>query len=188
MDTSQLIYIIFFISAIVVRLYYVSGKKRDRSKITGWERFFYILVSIGMFLLPLIYISTPYLDFANYSAPDCFTCLGAGLFTVALWLLWRSHYLLRDNWSEELRTKKDQKLVTTGIYSRIRHPMYLAHLVWAVAHLLLLHNWIAGPSMLLALIPFYLIRVRKEEAMMLKHFGKEYEEYTEKTGRIFPKF
>ena len=37
-------------------------------------------------------------------------------------------------------------LVTNGIYRRIRHPMYSAFWLWAIAQALLLPNWIAGPA------------------------------------------
>ena len=37
-------------------------------------------------------------------------------------------------------------LVTEGIYGRVRHPMYTAFWLWAVAQALLLPNWIAGFS------------------------------------------
>jgi len=36
--------------------------------------------------------------------------------------------------------------VTTGVYRRIRHPMYAALFLCSVGRLLALPNWIAGPS------------------------------------------
>jgi len=50
-----------------------------------------------------------------------------------------------------------------------------------------LHNWIAGYSFLIVQIPFYVIRIKNEEAMMLEQFGADYEAYMEKTGRLIPK-
>jgi len=77
--------------------------------------------------------------------------------------------------------------VKEGVYKYIKHPIYAAHLVWALAQLLLIPNWIAGPSFLLLSIPLCLYRIPKEETMMLKQFGGEYKKYIKKTGRIFPK-
>jgi protein-S-isoprenylcysteine O-methyltransferase Ste14 len=59
--------------------------------------------------------------------------------------------------------------------------------LWAVAQPLLLHNWIAGFGLILLFIPLYLIRVPREERMMLEHFGDEYRDYMRRTGRIFPR-
>ncbi len=65
--------------------------------------------------------------------------------------------------------------------------MYLAHIVWALAQILLLQNWIVGPSFLLTSLPLYFVRIPREEQMMLQTFKEEYQEYMNRTGRIFPK-
>ena len=65
--------------------------------------------------------------------------------------------------------------------------MYSAHLLWAIAQIMILHNWIAGYSFLIAQIPFYVIRIKNEEAMMIEHFGAAYKAYMGKTGRLIPK-
>jgi protein-S-isoprenylcysteine O-methyltransferase Ste14 len=79
-------------------------------------------------------------------------------------------------------------LVTGGVFKYIRHPMYAAHLLWAVAQALMLHNWIAGFSLLVVTIPQYLFRVNAEEQMMLEQFGEQYKNYMQRTGRIIPRF
>jgi protein-S-isoprenylcysteine O-methyltransferase Ste14 len=42
-------------------------------------------------------------------------------------------------------------------------------------------------GLILLFIPLYLIRVPREERMMLEHFGDEYRDYVRRTGRIFPR-
>ena len=64
--------------------------------------------------------------------------------------------------------------------------MYAAHWLWALAQALLLHNWVAGPAMLAAFLPFYLERIPREEQMMLDQFGSEYEAYMTRTGQLIP--
>ena len=66
--------------------------------------------------------------------------------------------------------------------------MYAAHLLWAIALVLMLHNWIAGYSFLIFSLPLYLLRVNDEEQMMLEQFGEEYRTYMQRTGRIIPRF
>jgi protein-S-isoprenylcysteine O-methyltransferase Ste14 len=146
-----------------------------------------ILVAIPMFILPLLYIFTQRLDFANYELPLGIAWLGAPTFAIALWLLWRSHSDLGKNFSLTTDTKEEQTLVTTGVYKKIRHPMYTAHSIWGIAQALLLQNWIAGPTFFLASIPLYIRRIPREEEMMMKEFGDDYKEYMEKTGRLLPK-
>jgi protein-S-isoprenylcysteine O-methyltransferase Ste14 len=52
---------------------------------------------------------------------------------------------------------------------------------------MILHNWIAGYSFLIVQIPFYLIRIKNEEAMMIEQFGDAYKTYMEETDRLIPK-
>ena len=65
--------------------------------------------------------------------------------------------------------------------------MYASQWLWVIAQPLLLQNWIAGFANLLVFIPFYLLRVRAEEKMMLDSFGTQYQEYMLKTGGVLPK-
>jgi protein-S-isoprenylcysteine O-methyltransferase Ste14 len=78
-------------------------------------------------------------------------------------------------------------LVTHGVFSHIRHPRYAAHLLWGIAQVFLLQNWIAGFSMLVTFLPGYFYRSRVEERMMIEHFGDEYRSYMGRTGRLFPR-
>jgi protein-S-isoprenylcysteine O-methyltransferase Ste14 len=65
--------------------------------------------------------------------------------------------------------------------------MYSASWLMMAAQVLLLSNWIAGFGGLVAFAFMYFLRVQKEEAMMLKQFGKQYQAYMEQTGRVIPK-
>jgi protein-S-isoprenylcysteine O-methyltransferase Ste14 len=146
-----------------------------------------VLAFVGMQVLPLVYVLTPWLEFADYRLPDWVGLAGAVVFSLALWLLWRSHADLGRHWSAKLEIRQGHLLVTDGVYHRVRHPMYAAHWLWAIAQMLLLHNWIAGPAFLVTFLPVYLRRVPHEERMLLDNFGQEYREYSSRTGRIIPR-
>jgi len=72
--------------------------------------------------------------------------LGAALIHQVLLHLWRSHAELGKSFSPGLKIGKNHRLVTTGVRERVRHPTRAAHLLWAIAQILLLQNWIAGPA------------------------------------------
>jgi len=148
------------------------------------------LASIGM-AMPIIFLATSWLDFADYYLPlwgDRVTVAAGGvIFAAAIVLLWRSHADLGRNWSFRLETQADQTLVTQGVYGRIRHPMYAAHLLWGIGQMILVHNWVAGPAFLLGFVPLYLYRAPQEERMMLEIFRNDYQNYMERTGGILPK-
>jgi protein-S-isoprenylcysteine O-methyltransferase Ste14 len=65
--------------------------------------------------------------------------------------------------------------------------MYLSLWLLVLAQAMILPNYVAGFSGLLPFGILYFLRVRNEEAMMVKHFGAQYEQYMKKTGRLLPK-
>jgi protein-S-isoprenylcysteine O-methyltransferase Ste14 len=57
---------------------------------------------------------------------------------------------------------------------------------WGVARALLLQNWVAGLAGLELFTSLYVLRVPREERMMLNRFGEEYHAYMNRTGRVVP--
>ena len=184
--------IVYFIEFLLISVVRSTHTRKYRSLKTIVDRKTLLdmvllgVVGIGM-LIPLVYVFSSVLDFADYALPNWVGWLGAGLFGVAIWLLWRSHVDLGRNWTPTLGIRDEHTLVTEGVFKVIRHPMYAAHLLWAVAQILMLHNWIAGYSFLVVALPQYLLRVNNEEQMMVEQFGEVYEAYMQRTGRIIPK-
>lgn len=186
----KLCYVIGLVAASIIRKAYTKPYLQKRAEVKRTEerdRALMLLPFFGMFLLPVLYLLTSWLDFADYHLPPWAGWLGAALFAAAVWLLWRSHVDLGQNFSPELEIFEGHSLVTGGVYHRIRHPMYAAHWLWGIAQALLLQNWFAGPSMLVAMLPLYLVRVPREERMLLEQFGDTYRAYMRHTGRIIPR-
>jgi protein-S-isoprenylcysteine O-methyltransferase Ste14 len=144
------------------------------------------LNGVGM-VVPIFYVFSNWLDFADYSLPAWLSWIGVVLFALAAVILHLTHQALGCSWTPTLGLREDHKLVTDGIFKYIRHPMYAAHILWAIAQPLILTNWIAGFSFIIPQILQYWFRVADEEKMMLEGFGEEYREYMKITGRIFPK-
>ncbi|HEY3174928.1 MAG TPA: protein-S-isoprenylcysteine O-methyltransferase [Candidatus Polarisedimenticolia bacterium] len=143
------------------------------------------LVSLG-FLLPIIWVVTPLLDFANYPLRPVPFIAGILCYAVGLWLLHRSHADLGANWSITLEVRERHELVTRGIYRSVRHPMYLALLLYSAGQALVVPNWVAGPSYGVAFVTLILFRIAREERMMLEEFGRDYEEYRARSKRLVP--
>jgi len=71
-------------------------------------------------------------------------------------------------------------LVTSGLYSRIRHPVYLFGTVASLAALLALQIWPVF-AIGVALVPLTLFRARREQQVMEAAFGERYRRYKEET-------
>ncbi len=127
------------------------------------------------------------LDVADRAQPQACLALGAVAMAAGLWLFWRSHVDLGDNWSVTLEIDAKHRLVTRGVYRLVRHPMYTSFFVSGLGQALLLSNWIAGPAALVAVAVLVLVRLPNEEAMMIEAFGDEYRDYMRRTGGIVPR-
>jgi protein-S-isoprenylcysteine O-methyltransferase Ste14 len=138
------------------------------------------------FFLPLIWIVTPLLAFADYPLHPIPFSGGSAAIALGLWLFHRSHADLGANWSITLELRENHRLVTQGSYRRVRHPMYLALLLYSAGQALAVPNWVAGPSYLVAFALLFAFRVGPEERMMREEFGRDYEEYAARTKRLIP--
>ena len=184
--------VVYFIEFIVISIVRgIHTRPYRRMKVVVDKKTIPDLVLLGVagvaMLLPLVFLFSSWLDFANYTLPDWAGWLGAVIFALGIWVLWRSHVDLGSNWTPTLGLRADHQLVTDGIFKYIRHPMYAAHILWAIANPLMLHNWIAGFALLAVTSVQYLLRIHTEEQMMLEQFGGQYETYMKTTGRIIPK-
>ncbi len=148
-----------------------------------------VLWGVAAGVLPSFYMFGTWLDFANlpFKMPPAFGFVGTALFLIAIWLLHRSHADLGKLWSPTVEPEAEQMLVTDGVYKRVRHPMYAAHVLWGIAQALLLPNLIAGPLALVLIFSVNGLRIPREERALLEQFGDEYRRYMDRTGRILPK-
>jgi protein-S-isoprenylcysteine O-methyltransferase Ste14 len=163
------------------------GETKALRRIDLVERILLTAMRPGTLVLPLLYLLTSWLSFADYSLPGPVKALGAMLIVASLVLFAKSHAALGRNWSVSLEIREGHELVTGGLYARWRHPMYSAILGWSVAQGLLLENWLAGWSMLPAMLALVAVRVPREERMMTERFGDAYVAYMARTHRLAPK-
>src|SRR5882762_3800273 len=100
-------------------------------------------------------------------------CLGlAGLTGIIL-----ARYTLGRSFSV---APKATALVTNGIYSRIRNPIYVSGIIFLIGVVLIVER----PKLLavlLVLIPMQIVRARREAAVLEAKFGDAYREYRKRT-------
>ena len=190
MDIFVSVYWLAIVAEMVTRAP-IRRKQRKEPKssrqVTSQEKTLLGFLFLAMFFIPLVYALTDWLDFADYTLPTWAGWLGVVIIATALIVFWRAHADLGLNWSPSLEIREKHELITRGIYGLIRHPMYASQWLWVIAQPLLLQNWVAGWLDLLVFIPFYILRVKAEEQLMLEQFGEQYRSYMQKVGAVFPK-
>lgn len=180
-----------FLIYVAVRGYY-ERRARGQEVVARHRDVREICLLVGAFagclVLPVLYLATPWLAFADYAPPEFLRWLGIPTLIAALWLFWRAHRDLGANWSVTLEIHAGHHLVTHGVYRRIRHPMYAAIWLFSLAQGLMLGNWLAGWSAVAGFGLLYCLRIEREERMLLAQFGDAFRLHRAATGRLWPRF
>ncbi|MEK6951638.1 MAG: protein-S-isoprenylcysteine O-methyltransferase [Nanoarchaeota archaeon] len=188
--TIKIIFIVILIAINLVRVYYQHKSKSEnmfvlkKRKETTSVVLFYVLFAVPSFL----YVLTNAIDSLNFNFPVIIRFFGMVAIAISFWLFIWTHKTLGKNFSAILTIKKEHKLIQEGPYKRVRHPMYTAIYFMIYGFFLLSSNLLVGLLPLISFSYLYFSRVKKEEEMMLKKFGKEYEHYMQITGRMIPRF
>jgi protein-S-isoprenylcysteine O-methyltransferase Ste14 len=140
----------------------------------------------GLAIIPLLYVATGEPHFADYPPLPFQGWTGLIFMLAALILFYETHRQLGRNWSVTLDTRKTHKLVASGVYSRVRHPMYSAFWLLALAQAVLVPNWLAGLSGIVGWGILFFLRIEREEELMVETFGDEYRAYMKRTARVLP--
>lgn len=165
--------------------YYVSGK--EAHYFNKKERIFLLFIFVGFQLLPIIYVLTDWFRILDYQLPKWMAFPTIFMYCFGVWLFFRAHSDLGKYWSPGIEIKEGHQLITDGAFGWMRHPMYSAFIVIAIAQIFMLQNYLIGPAFLLLGMPFYMHRKQREEKMLVRHFGDQYRTYMMKTNALFPK-
>lgn len=186
---GKVVWLLGIIAWYVIRYPFERRAKRvrvvtDRRSIS--DRIGLASAVLGMAVVPAIYVFTGFPEAADYPARWWAVVLGAAIVVAGLWTFRRAHKELGRNWSITLEIRDEHRLISSGPYALVRHPMYTSFFLIALGQLFLLPNWLAGVVGLLGFAVLFFVRVAKEERMMLETFGPQYNVYMERTKRLIP--
>jgi protein-S-isoprenylcysteine O-methyltransferase Ste14 len=177
------------IAWFVIRYPYARKARRTATvRSHGWsrERILLTVATIGLFVVPVLWLATGWPRGLNYDLNYAAVVVGAALYGLSLWLFRRSHKDLGRQWSASLEIRESHQIVRAGVYRRIRHPMYASFWLWALAQAFLLPNAMAALSGLVAIAILFFTRIDFEERMLTEAFGDDYRAYMRETKRIIP--
>lgn len=89
-----------------------------------------------------------------------------------------------SNFTHEVahRKRHNHELITTGVYSWVRHPSYVGWFYWSIGTQLLLFNPICTVGYSIATWKFFDERIHYEEQMLIRFFGQKYIQYKKTVG------
>ena len=145
-----------------------------------------IITAIGGPGLVLYLIAPPWWTWTHLPLGELTQWSGITLAIPPIFFLVWVHRHLDTQWSIALELREEHKLITSGPYKRIRHPMYLGIFVYTIGLML-----ISSDLLVLIFFAFSIwvnyIRIPDEERMMIDEFGDEYREYMKHSGKLFPR-
>jgi len=164
-----------------------SGEKISRS-VDGSAMLTLIRIGgLALWLSPLVYLINPHwMTWSKVGLPEWARWLGVIIGTLCVFGIYWLFSSIGSGITPTSATRKQHKLVTSGPYRWVRHPLYTVGSSMFVAFGMMADNWfIAG----LGILTFILMAIRtpKEEANLIEKFGDEYREYMKRTGRFLPK-
>ena len=187
------LFILSFIALFSIRIISQLRVRRGRGKVEILEKSPSLIAGSIAALVTLVfggeYIFFPgTFNFAyTWKYPLAIRWFGAFLLFVGITLLGAAHYHLDKSFHSFVVTINGQKMVKSGPYRWIRHPIYTAYLANYLGGGLLAGNIILTvvPTILFGIL--VALRVKPEEGAMIEQFGNEYQKYMKNTGRFLPK-
>ncbi len=155
--------------------------------ISGWG-FFLFWIGIWVspqprFAVQILHNKSVLVPVANFSIPLFHLIISMPIIVLGAWIAIKG---VKEVTLKVAETHKTERIVTTGVYSIVRHPQYLGALLAHVGISILLSATYSVLITPLMVILIYLIS-RKEEEELTKEFGKEYEIYKKKVPMLIPR-
>lgn len=101
---------------------------------------------------------------------------------VAIW----ARYCIGQYWSARVTLKEGHRLIRSGPYAFVRHPIYTGMLLAAMGTALVIGEW-RGVLAVVVILAAHSRKALREEKLMTAEFGEEYASYRRSTGFLFPR-
>ncbi|MFA6601377.1 MAG: isoprenylcysteine carboxylmethyltransferase family protein [Candidatus Paceibacterota bacterium] len=184
------VFTVFMVCATIVKIAesFYSSKENDATKYQGdWTL---LLTSLLYFITGVFIIGEFYFLNTVHTALSVFAGILIYLFAVILryWSIktlgnqWAIHIVMRS------KLKATHKLVLSGPYKYIRHPIYLTYILDLIGISLIFGTYYSMILIVVLNIPSYVLRAMYEEKISRIRFASEYDEYFSVTSFMLPTF
>lgn len=179
--------LMLFISEIFIFVY--AHEKKDRKVIsrdrgTKWLLYLNFIVCI---FISFYNVSKKAFDFIRMmKLPGFCIELGIGLMLLGIVIRVSAVLTLKKAFTLNVQVTSRQKLITLGLYRKIRHPAYTGSILSLVGVALALRNLLSVIIVFCCCIICYQIRIMVEETVLENRFGDKYTSYKHNTYKLFP--
>ena len=171
--------LVMAIASLFTEVNLSSGEREDRAN--RWVLPAFGVIGVLSGFLPAY---TDRIDFWTFGGEGV-RWLGALLFIIGGALRLWPVFVLGNRFSGLVAIQPGHRLVTDGIYRKLRNPSYLGMLITAVGWALAFRSGVGLLLAALTMIPL-IARIHAEEALLRAQFGSEYEDYCSRSRRLIP--
>ncbi len=182
---SNLTIISFVIIVTIGRI--LSSTHRKVNKKKSVKQIFLDQTALVVSIIPIVGISLPIIEyyFVKDTVNPIISGIGALTILSGFIISFFANKEIGENWSASIEKDSSQKLITSGIYSYVRHPLYFSGIIIFMGTIIYFQSWWSST----VLLPCFLLinwRLKYEEDNLILLFGNEYREYMRKTKKIIP--
>ncbi|MBW4682819.1 MAG: isoprenylcysteine carboxylmethyltransferase family protein [Microcoleus vaginatus WJT46-NPBG5] len=182
-------YLCFFLSTVwrVIRHGDLSSKREDQQVQRTSGRLASLVLLVGL-------LSVHWLAVYDFSRLESLEASTGNIFLVILSVLLlissiavsQAAIATLGKFFDRLTIKPDHQLVDAGIYSAVRHPIYLSYILLFTAFCIMLQSPASLGLLAVVCAIWFGNRIMIEEEMLIDQFGDEYKIYQQKTKKLLP--
>lgn len=178
---------IFFLAYWVFSAPYVKPTKEARTtmKNTGWNLVSRMFLGVLLVLSLVGLLPNAPFTFQLFPITEPTSIVGFIFVVVGLMMAVAARKILADNWSANVEIKNDHELITTGVYSLARHPIYTGVIAMTIGTFVATASI---PSLIIMLICGWFLsrKLVEEEVLLTNHFPHEYPAYQKRVKSLIP--
>jgi protein-S-isoprenylcysteine O-methyltransferase Ste14 len=162
----------------------IKSAKRTETIVERFQHVVPLLLSFWLLFAPNRYLL--WLNFRLWPDSPLFWWTGLVITAAGVGISIWARLSLGTNWSGMVTLKDNHELIRTGLYSRIRHPIYTGIFFAAIGVGVIQGQLRCLLGVLILLVTFH-FKAKREEGFLYQEFGPSFVEHHRRTGMFLPK-
>lgn len=186
--TEKDYYIIGYCVLILIGRSFAQKQRRSEKTTTQVRQIIKDPTAILMVIGAITAFTSPLIEASirrNFDFNWFLLVLGVMIMVLGWSVIYYANKTITENWSPSIEKTEDQKLITEGIYSVVRHPLYLSGMLILMGTNIYFQNSWSWLAIILAFV-MTLYRIPREERQLEARFGQVYVAYKQNTKAIIP--